>query len=64
MNFKKYTDKYKAIFKKYKGIDISDEAALEGTIKLFNFARAISKAIRKEDLDRFLLKDKNSVQMI
>ena len=56
MDFKKYTPRYKTLCKKYWNIDISDAEALDGTVRLFNFAKAVSKPIPKEDYERFLEK--------
>ena len=51
MDFKKYTPRYKSLCKKYWGIDVSDQEALDGTVRLFNFARAVTEPIPKSISD-------------
>ncbi len=58
MNFKKYIPKYKTIYKKYFNCDISDEIALEGTIKLFNLAKAIAGPMPKSRNEELLKVEK------
>ena len=58
MDFKKYTAKYKLLCKKYWNADISDEKALDGTVRLFNFAKAVSKPIPEKDYQ--ILKEKEN----
>ena len=59
MDFKKYTTKYKQLCKKYWDINVSDEVALDGVVRLFNFAKAVSKPIPKEDYEKFVNRNSN-----
>lgn len=54
MDFKKYTPRYKSLCKKYWGVDVSDQEALDGTVRLFNFAKAVSKPIPKDKYEEYL----------
>ncbi len=47
MDFKKYTPRYKSLCEKHFGIQLSDQEALDETIRLFNFAKAATKPTTK-----------------
>lgn len=54
MQFEKYVPDYQAAYKKYYGEDISNKDALDGVVRLFNLAKAISKPIPKEEYEKFI----------
>ena len=61
MDFKKYIPRYKQLCKKYWNLDVSEEVGLDGVVRLFNLAKAISEPIPKEDYEKSL-KDERSSQ--
>jgi len=46
---KEHLEKYKALYRKKFGKDISDQEALDGATKLFNLVKAIYKPMIKSD---------------
>ncbi len=44
MQFEKYVPRYQALCKEYYGEEISGQDALDGVIRLFNFAKAVTKS--------------------
>lgn len=54
MDFTKYVPAYKAAYKKYWRQEISDDAALDGVVRLFNFAVAVSDPL--DDCEKSLEK--------
>ena len=49
MNFEKYVPRYQALCKEYHGEEVSYKDALDGVIRLFNFTKAVSKLIPKNE---------------
>ena len=49
MQFEKYVPDYQAAYKKYYGEDISNKDALDGVIRLFNFAKATAEPISAKE---------------
>ena len=47
MDFEKYVPKYQAACKKYYGKEISHGEALDGVIRLVNFAKIVAEPILK-----------------
>ena len=58
---KEEIQKFKNVYKKHYGADISDEVALDGYIRLVNFVKAVSKPIPKVDYEGFLKKEDLSI---
>ena len=54
MDFEKYIPDYQAAYKKYYGKEISHREALDSVIRLFNFTKAISKPISKEEYEKWM----------
>ena len=54
MNFEKYVPRYQALCKEYHGEEVSYKDALDGVIRLFNFTKAISKPIPKEEYEKWM----------
>ena len=60
MKFEKYIPQYQAAYKKYYGKEISNQDALDGVIRLFNFTKAIFKPIPKEEYEKWMKEEKES----
>lgn len=58
MRFEKYVSRYQALCKQYYGKDVSCRDALDDVIRLFNFAKAVSKPIPKDEYEKFLQRGK------
>ncbi len=51
MTSKEYLEKYKALYRKKTGKDISDKDALDGATKLIRLVKAIYKPMTQEESD-------------
>jgi rubrerythrin len=49
---KEHLDKFKELYKKKTGKDISDQDALESATKLINLVKAVYKPMTKDDYDK------------
>jgi len=49
---KEHLDKFKEIYKKKTGKDISDQDALESAIKLITLVKAVYRPMTKDDYDK------------
>jgi rubrerythrin len=49
---KEHLDKFKELYKKKTGKDISDQDALESATKLINLVKAVYRPMTKDDYDK------------